>query len=71
MLHGRVGDSSLRFRREGWEASDYERWSHELLASQIGFVTPTKWEGETVARLAFLHPHTTMDIVDEILATMA
>jgi hypothetical protein len=32
-------------------------------------VIPTTWKGETVARLAFLHPGTTADIVDEILAT--
>jgi len=37
----------------------------------VGFVTPTTWEGETVARLAFLHPGTTVDMVAEILATMA
>ena len=38
---------------------------------QIGFVTPTSWEGETVARFAFLHPNTTVEMVDEILASMA
>ena len=63
--------SVVLFRRRGWDPDDYYAWSEKLLADQIGFVTPTKWEGETVARLAFLHPHTTMDIVDEILATMA
>ena len=63
--------SVVLFRREGWQASDYHRWSRRLLADQIGFVTPTKWEGETVARFAFLHPETTMAIVEEILDTMA
>ena len=63
--------SVVLFRRRGWGPDDYHAWSVKLLADQIGFVTPTKWEGETVARLAFLHPDTTMDIVDEILATMA
>ncbi|MHB1533399.1 MAG: pyridoxal phosphate-dependent decarboxylase family protein [Acidimicrobiales bacterium] len=62
--------SIVLFRRRAWEAADYHRWSAKLLSDQIGFVTPTKWEGETVARLAFLHPETTMDIVTEILATM-
>ena len=33
-------------------------------------MTPTKWEGETVARFAFLNPDTTMDIVSEILESM-
>jgi aromatic-L-amino-acid/L-tryptophan decarboxylase len=62
--------SVVLFRREGWTAIDYDRWSRQLLSDQIGFVTPTKWEGETVARFAFLHPDTTIEIVEEILATM-
>lgn len=62
--------SIVLYRRLGWSPDDYHRWSEKLIADQIGFVTPTKWEGETVARLAFLHPHTTVEIVDEILQTM-
>ena len=62
--------SVVLFRRDGWTAADYDSWSKKLLSDQIGFVTPTKWEGETVARFAFLHPETTIEIVDEILATM-
>ena len=45
----------------GWEAPDYHRWSRHLLAAQVGFVTPTAWEGETMARFAFLHPGTTVE----------
>jgi glutamate/tyrosine decarboxylase-like PLP-dependent enzyme len=63
--------SIVLFRRTGWEPTQYHRWSEKLLVDQIGFVTPTVWEGETVARFAFLHPDTTVEIVDEILATMA
>ncbi len=63
--------SIVLYRRPGWTAPDYDDWSTKLLADQIAFVEPTKWQGETVARLAFLHPHTTMDIVEEILASMA
>ncbi|MCF2533685.1 pyridoxal phosphate-dependent decarboxylase family protein [Yinghuangia soli] len=62
--------SAVVFRRTGWTADDYTAWSDRLLAGQVGFVTPTGWEGETVARFAFLHPHTTMDMVHEILDTM-
>jgi len=62
--------SVVLFRREGWDAQDYDDWSRRLLADQIGFVTPSKWEGETVARFAFLHPDTTIEIVEEILDTM-
>lgn len=62
--------SIVLFRRKGWTPERYNAWSQELLRRQIAFVTPTKWEGETVARLAFLHPNTTEELVDEILATM-
>ena len=64
------GLSIVLFRRLGWDKLDYEDWSARLLHDQIGFVTPTAWEGETVARFAFLHPNTTMEMVDEILASM-
>ncbi|HET9732114.1 MAG TPA: pyridoxal-dependent decarboxylase [Acidimicrobiales bacterium] len=63
--------SVVLFRRHGWGPEDYDRWSRRLLADQIGFVTPTKWAGETVARFAFLHPDTDIGIVEEILDTMA
>ncbi|HTT86197.1 MAG TPA: aspartate aminotransferase family protein, partial [Acidimicrobiales bacterium] len=63
--------SIVLFRRVGWEAEDYRRWSERLLASQVGFVTPSSWEGTPVARLAFLHPGTTLEMIGEIIATMA
>jgi glutamate/tyrosine decarboxylase-like PLP-dependent enzyme len=62
--------SVVLFRRKGWSAERYNEWSHELLRNQIAFVTPTKWEGETVARLAFLHPNTTEAMVREILDSL-
>jgi glutamate/tyrosine decarboxylase-like PLP-dependent enzyme len=69
-----VRDPSLSivlFRRKGWSDQQYSAWSTQLLQDQIGFVTPTKWEGETIARFAFLHPETTEAMVAAILATMA
>jgi glutamate/tyrosine decarboxylase-like PLP-dependent enzyme len=63
--------SVVLFRRPGWDKLDYDVWSAQLLSDQTGFVTPTTWEGETVARFAFLHPGTTLDMIAEILATMA
>jgi glutamate/tyrosine decarboxylase-like PLP-dependent enzyme len=63
--------SIVVFRRPGWTREDYDRWSAALLAGQTAFVTPTSWEGEPAARLAFLHPDTTVDMVGEILDTMA
>ena len=65
------GLSIVLFRRHGWTKPEYDDWSARLLHDQIGFVTPTSWEGETVARFAFLHPETSVDMVDEILDTMA
>ena len=62
--------SVVLFRRNGWSEEDYYSWSEKLLFDQIGFVTPSKWEGKTVARFAFLHPDTTLEIVEEILSTM-
>jgi glutamate/tyrosine decarboxylase-like PLP-dependent enzyme len=62
--------TAVLFRRLGWRHDDYLRWSADLLAGQTGFVTPTAWEGETIARFAFLHPDTTLEMVAEILDTM-
>ncbi|MGW6564146.1 pyridoxal phosphate-dependent decarboxylase family protein [Streptomyces sp. NPDC054975] len=63
--------SAVLFRRIGWTAEDYTEWSTRLLAGQTAFVAPTGWEGETVARFAFLHPETSMQLVEEIVGTMA
>jgi aromatic-L-amino-acid decarboxylase len=63
--------SVVLFRRTGWDRAQYEQWSSRLLENQIGFVVPTTWEGESVARLALLHPDTTIGIVEEIVATLA
>ena len=63
--------SIVLFRRSGWDLAAYESWSQELLAQQTAFVTSSSWYGEPVGRLAFLHPATTTDIVDEVLASLA
>jgi aromatic-L-amino-acid decarboxylase len=58
------------FRRRGWAPAQYTDWADRLLRDQVAFIPPTAWEGETVARFAFLHPHTSMDLVREILDRM-
>ncbi|HEV8569387.1 MAG TPA: pyridoxal-dependent decarboxylase [Actinoplanes sp.] len=63
--------SVVLFRRPGWKPDDYTRWADRLLSDQVAFIPPSAWEGETVARFAFLHPHTPMDLVHEILDRMA
>lgn len=62
--------SIVLFRRHGWDLADYERWSQRLLKQQTAFVTSSSWYGEPVGRLAFLHPATTTEIVDEVLASL-
>jgi aromatic-L-amino-acid/L-tryptophan decarboxylase len=59
------------FRRKGWNTADYMAWADQLLADQVAFIPPSAWEGETIGRFAFLHPHTSMDLVREILDRLA
>jgi aromatic-L-amino-acid/L-tryptophan decarboxylase len=59
------------FRRHGWEPARYTAWADQLLRDQVAFIPPSAWEGETVARFAFLHPHTSMDLVREVLDRMS
>ncbi len=63
--------SIVMFRRRGWTDEQYDAWSEQLLADGVGFVLPSRWEGETILRFAILHPDTTEAIIDEILVTLA
>ncbi len=63
--------SVVLFRRRGWAGPDYDRWARALLDDQVAFMPPSSWEGQPVARFAFLHPHTPMDLVVSILDGMA
>jgi aromatic-L-amino-acid decarboxylase len=58
------------FRRRGWAPEQYTRWADQLLHGQVAFIPPSAWEGETVARFAFLHPHTSIGLVRQILDRM-
>ena len=58
------------FRRRCWSPAQYTQWADQLLHDQVAFIPPSAWEGETVARFAFLHPHTSMGLVREILDRM-
>ena len=58
------------FRRRGWAAEQYSQWANQLFRDQVAFMPPSAWDGETVARFAFLHPHTPMELVREILDRM-
>ncbi len=62
--------SVVMFRRLGWQPADYYAWSARLLADGTAFVTPTSWNGETILRLCFVNPRSTLDDVRETLATL-
>ena len=58
----------MLFRRIGWEHEDYDAWARTLHDDEVAFIPPSKWDGETVGRFAFLHPDTTLDVVREVIA---
>ena len=62
--------SIVAFKRKGWAAADYERWSDKLLADQIGFVVPSAHKGEPILRFAIVNPWTTEKDIADILATL-
>lgn len=51
--------SVVLFRRRGWSAEQYQRWSDEQLRSGHAFVVPTTWDGATALRCCFVNPRTT------------
>ncbi len=66
-----VGEPELSvvlFRRSDWHDDDWRSWSRSLLDDDVAFVTPTRWRGETVGRLVFLHPDTPTEVIDEIVS---
>ena len=68
-----VTDQSLSicvFRRRGWNADDYKRWSDQQLEQGESFVTPTKYMDETVLRFCIVNPRTTVTHIEEILASL-
>ncbi len=63
--------SVVAFRRIGWAADDYARWSDRLLRSGTAFVTPSTHRGEPITRFAIISPRTTLIELTSILASMA
>jgi glutamate/tyrosine decarboxylase-like PLP-dependent enzyme len=66
--------SCVLFRRKGWGAEDYTRWTYENHKAGIALVAPTKWpqgDGyETVLRFCFINPDTTESDIRCILDTL-
>jgi len=63
--------SVVPFPRHGWRSDDYETWWRRTLEAHIGFVQPTTWMGERVARLCLVNPLTTIEHVRAVLDEMA
>jgi glutamate/tyrosine decarboxylase-like PLP-dependent enzyme len=61
--------SVILFERPGWSDSDYHEWSAELSHEGVILCIPTRWQGRTVLRLAFVNPATDPDHVLEVLRT--
>jgi glutamate/tyrosine decarboxylase-like PLP-dependent enzyme len=62
--------SIVAFTRPGWSPKDYEDWCDKLLADQVGFVTPSGHQGQTILRFAIVNPWTKVEDIEEILATL-
>ena len=62
--------SIVAFTRNGWDKSDYQKWSDQLLEDQIGFVTPSSHHGKPILRFAIVNPWTTIADIKTILATL-
>ena len=62
--------SVVLFRRHGWTEDEWNSWSRALLHDGVAFVTPTRWKGETLGRLVFLHPETGTEVIEEILSRL-
>ena len=59
--------SIVAFTRKGWSASDYQQWSDQLLADQIGFIPPSSHHGQPILRFAIVNPWTKISDISMIL----
>jgi glutamate/tyrosine decarboxylase-like PLP-dependent enzyme len=62
--------SIVAFKRIGWKADDYQKWSDKLLADQIGFIPPSSDNGEPILRFAIVNPYTKVSDISMILETL-
>ncbi|MFF4590321.1 pyridoxal phosphate-dependent decarboxylase family protein [Streptomyces sp. NPDC001388] len=62
--------SVVLFERPGWNAQDYAQWSARAAATGTILCVPTRWNGATVLRMAFVNPETRAQEVIEVLQTL-
>ena len=63
--------SVLAFRRVGWSAADYARWSARLLDDRRGWVAPSSLDGAPALRFCLVNPRVTLDGLRAVLDTLA
>lgn len=61
----------LVLRRTGWGAEEYARWSNFHAKAGTWLVLPTRWQGEPVLRLCFIHPKTELADIHRLLDSLA
>jgi len=62
--------SILVLRRQGWGEDEYARWSTLHAKAGTWLVLPTRWRGEPVLRLCFIHPKTELADVRRMLDSL-
>jgi len=62
--------SVVLFRRTGWDAEDYARWSERARISGFALVTPTTLAGRSALRLCFVNPRTSTADVDLLVESL-
>ena len=60
--------SVVVFDRPGWSEQDYQEWSTRLAHQGLILCIPTRWQGRTALRLAFVNPDTDAEHVLAVLA---
>ena len=64
------GLSVILFRREGWQARDYDDWAQRCLRDGIALVVPSSWQGETVMRLCIMNTRLDEQRCEALLADL-
>jgi glutamate/tyrosine decarboxylase-like PLP-dependent enzyme len=62
--------SIVAFTRNGWGAADYQKWSDQLLADQVGFIPPSAHKGQPILRFAIVNPWTKISDISMILDSL-
>ena len=62
--------SIVAFTRKGWNAAQYQQWSDQLLADQIGFIPPSSHNGAPILRFAIVNPWTKISDIQMIIDTL-